>query len=93
MTLGSPLVRVRLAGFMCRPIGASAQASPAATGGTRICYKLPMHSTGVQHLLPIASVVAGVFLLVAPRIVSFAVAVYLIFVGLLGLNGIYHIVK
>lgn len=52
-----------------------------------------MHSTGVQHLLPVASVVAGVFLLIAPRIVSMAVAVYLIFVGLLGLNGIYHIVK
>ena len=31
-----------------------------------------------QHLLPIASVLAGVFLLVAPRIVSIAVAVYLI---------------
>jgi hypothetical protein len=29
---------------------------------------------------------AGLFLLLAPRIVSFAVAVYLIFVGLLGLN-------
>jgi hypothetical protein len=52
-----------------------------------------MHSTGVQHLLPIASMVAGVFLLVAPRIVSMAIAVYLIFVGLLGLNGIYHIVQ
>ena len=46
-----------------------------------------------QHLLPIASVIAGVFLLVAPRIVSIAVAVYLIFVGLLGLNGIYHLVN
>jgi hypothetical protein len=33
-----------------------------------------------------------VFLIVAPQIVSFAVAVYLIFVGLLRLNGIYHIV-
>jgi hypothetical protein len=46
-----------------------------------------------QPLLPIATLAAGVFLLVAPRIVSFAVAVYLIFVGLLGLNGIYHIVQ
>jgi hypothetical protein len=36
---------------------------------------------------------AGVFLLLAPRVVSFFVAVYLIFVGLIGLNGIYHIVK
>ena len=40
----------------------------------------------------VRSLVAGVFLMIAPRIVSFAVAVYLIFVGLLGLNAIYHIV-
>ena len=52
-----------------------------------------MHPDAVQPLLPIATLVAGVFLLLAPRIVSFAVAVYLIFVGLLGLNGIYHIVN
>ena len=32
-----------------------------------------------------------VFLMIAPRIVSLAVAVYLIIVGLLGLNGIYHL--
>jgi hypothetical protein len=52
-----------------------------------------MHLDAAQPLLPIATLAAGVFLLVAPRIVSFAVAVYLIFVGLLGLNGIYHIFK
>jgi Protein of unknown function (DUF3096) len=50
-------------------------------------------SIQMHHLLPFASLVAGVFLLLAPRVVSFFVAVYLIFVGLLGLNGIYHIVK
>jgi hypothetical protein len=52
-----------------------------------------MHANGIRHLLPIASVVAGVFLLIAPRIMSLAAAVYLIFVGLLGLNGIYHLFK
>jgi hypothetical protein len=52
-----------------------------------------MHLTSAPHLLPITSLLAGLFLLLAPRVVSFAVAVYLIFVGLLGLNGIYHIVK
>ena len=44
-------------------------------------------------LVPIATLAAGVFLLIAPRIMSVAVAVYLIIVGLLGLNGIYHIFK
>ncbi|XSC46995.1 DUF3096 domain-containing protein [Bradyrhizobium sp. RDT10] len=33
---------------------------------------------------------AGVFLLIAPRIVSVAAAVYLIVTGLLDLNAIYH---
>jgi hypothetical protein len=33
----------------------------------------------------------GSVLLIAPWIVSFAVAVYLIIAGILGLNGIYHI--
>ncbi len=49
--------------------------------------------TSAPHLLPITSLLAGLFLLLAPRVVSFAVAVYLIFVGLLGLNGIYHLFK
>jgi hypothetical protein len=52
-----------------------------------------MQPDAAHPLLPIASLTAGVFLLIAPRIVSFAVAVYLIIVGLLGLNGIYHIFK
>ena len=52
-----------------------------------------MHLDATQPLLPIATLAAGVFLLVAPRIVNLGVAVYLIFVGLLGLNGIYHMIK
>jgi hypothetical protein len=52
-----------------------------------------MHLDAAHPLLPIVTLAAGVFLMIAPRIVSFAVAVYLIMVGLLGLNGIYHIFK
>ncbi len=52
-----------------------------------------MHLDAANPLLPIATLAAGVFLIVAPRVMSFAVALYLIFVGLLGLNGIYHMVK
>jgi hypothetical protein len=77
-------------------LGARASTGLASAGRGvkhRICYKPRMHVDAAQPLLPIATLAAGVFLLVAPRIVSFAVAVYLIFVGLLGLNGIYHIVK
>ena len=52
-----------------------------------------MHLDAGNPLLPIVTLAAGVFLLVAPRIVSFAVAVYLIIVGVLGLNGIYQFFK
>ena len=52
-----------------------------------------MHLDATQPPLPIITLAAGVFLMIAPRVLSFAVAVYLIFVGLLGLNGIYHIIK
>lgn len=52
-----------------------------------------MHLDAANPLLPIATLAAGIFLAIAPRVVSFAVAVYLIAVGIFGLNGIYHIVK
>jgi hypothetical protein len=43
-----------------------------------------MHLNAANYLFPVA---AGVFLMIAPRVVSFAVAVYLIIVGMFGLNG------
>lgn len=44
-------------------------------------------------LVPMVTLAAGVFLLIAPRMVSIAVAIYLIVAGLHGLNGIYHFFK
>ncbi len=65
----------------------------AGRQGIRIGYEFRKHLPTAQPLFPIASVVAGVLLLCPPGVVSFASAIYLIFVGLVGLNGIYHIVK
>ena len=56
----------------------------------RIWYKRRMHPDAASPLLPLVTLAAGVFLLVAPRIVSVAVAIYLVITGLLGLNAIYH---
>jgi hypothetical protein len=47
-----------------------------------------MHLDAANPLLPIATLAAGVFLVAAPRVVSFAVALYLIFVGLLAGLGL-----
>jgi hypothetical protein len=74
-------------------LGASTRASHCRSGKARICYKLWMHPDAANPLLPLVTLAAGVFLLIAPRIVSVAVAVYLIIAGLLGLNGIYHFFK
>jgi hypothetical protein len=48
-----------------------------------------MHLDTGNPLLPIFTLAAGVFLLITPRIVSFA-AIYLVVVGVLGLNAIYQ---
>ena len=39
-----------------------------------------------NHIAPIVALVAGVLILIVPRLLSFIVAIYLIVVGLIGLN-------
>ncbi len=45
------------------------------------------------HIAPILAVIAGILILIIPRLLNYIVAVYLIVVGLIGLNGIYHFVN
>jgi hypothetical protein len=42
------------------------------------------------HLSPIISIIAGIAILLAPRLLNYIVAIYLIIVGVLGL-GFVHI--
>jgi Protein of unknown function (DUF3096) len=44
-----------------------------------------MHLT-VAHIQPIVALVAGVLILVMPRLLNFIVAIYLIVVGIMGLG-------
>jgi hypothetical protein len=44
---------------------------------------------GVAHLQPIVALIAGVLILLVPRILNFVVAIYLIVIGILGL-GLIH---
>ena len=44
------------------------------------------------HVTPLVALVAGVLILIMPRLLNYIVAIYLILVGLIGLNGIYHFV-
>lgn len=41
----------------------------------------------IPHLGPLASLIAGILILVVPRLLNYIVAIYLILIGLLGLFG------
>jgi Protein of unknown function (DUF3096) len=45
------------------------------------------------HITPLVALVAGILILIMPRLLNFIVAIYLIIVGLAGLNGIYHFIR
>jgi hypothetical protein len=51
-----------------------------------------MHLTA-DHISPIVALVAVILILIAPRLLNYVVAIYLIVVGLVGLNGIYHFMR
>jgi Protein of unknown function (DUF3096) len=41
---------------------------------------------GIAHLQPIVALIAGILILVMPRLLNFIVAIYLIFIGVVGLG-------
>ena len=44
---------------------------------------------GIAHLQPIVALVAGIAILIIPRLLNFIVAAYLIVVGVIGLGFIH----
>ena len=47
----------------------------------------------VSHITPLVALIAGILILLVPRLLNYVVAIYLIIVGLVGLNGIYHFIR
>jgi hypothetical protein len=45
------------------------------------------------HITPLVALIAGILILIMPRLLSFIVAIYLIIIGVIGLNAIYHFVN
>jgi hypothetical protein len=41
---------------------------------------------GIAHIQPIVAIIAGVLILVWPRLLNYVVAIYLILTGILGLG-------
>ena len=45
------------------------------------------------HIAPLIALIAGILILIMPSLLNYIVAIYLIVVGLIGLNDIYHFIK
>jgi hypothetical protein len=45
------------------------------------------------HLTPLVAILAGILILLIPRLLNYIVAIYLIFVGLVQLNAVHHFVN
>jgi hypothetical protein len=54
--------------------------------------KLDMMRT-VAHLLPFAALAGGILILVKPPVLNYVVAGYLILVGVIGVNHMYHFIR
>jgi hypothetical protein len=44
------------------------------------------------HITPLVALIAGILILIVPRLLNYIVAIYLILVGIMGLNGIHHFI-
>ena len=44
------------------------------------------------HISPLIALIAGLLILIVPQLLNYVIAIYLIVIGLIGLNDIYHFV-
>jgi hypothetical protein len=42
------------------------------------------------NISPLVALIAGILILIVPQLLNYVVAIYLILIGLIGLNDIYH---
>jgi hypothetical protein len=61
-------------------------------GSTQTHPETPMTLT-VEHMSPLLALIAGVLILLVPRLLNYIVAFYLILVGLIGLNVIHNFLR
>ena len=47
-------------------------------------------SSPSAHITPLVALVAGILILIMPRLLNYIVAIYLIFIGMVGLNNVHH---
>jgi len=42
------------------------------------------------HITPLVAILAGILILIMPRLLNYIVAIYLIFIGVVELNAVHH---
>ena len=47
----------------------------------------------VAHITPLVAIIAGILILIFPRLLNYVVALYLIIIGLVGLNNIHNFIR
>ena len=47
----------------------------------------------VAHLIPFAALGGGILILLKPPLLNYVVAAYLILVGAIGINNMYHLIR
>jgi hypothetical protein len=52
-----------------------------------------MHFLTFAHIAPLTALIAGILILIVPRLLNYVVAIYLIIIGLVGLNAIHHFIR
>jgi hypothetical protein len=45
------------------------------------------------HITPLVALIAGILILVMPGLLNYIVALYLIVIGIVGLNAIHHFIS
>jgi hypothetical protein len=53
----------------------------------------PFMTITTAHITPLVALVGGILILLMPRLLNYIVAIYLILVGLMGLNSIHHFIR
>jgi hypothetical protein len=78
------------------PLGVESLSISART--LRYCAKINPASRQIMvitaaELSPIVALIAGILILIIPRLLNIIVAVYLIVEGLVGLNAVHHFLR
>jgi hypothetical protein len=58
----------------------------SGAGSNRFRYPETSMTLTIQHMSPLIALIAGVLILLVPRLLNYIVAFYLILVGLIGLG-------